>query len=96
MKKTLMIIGGFVVGCLILAVILVSFTAATSKKMKCKSDEGSITLMYKKGKLVGYTAKNIKFDLDGQKEIAEQIGIENYLDEFEQWFEENTTGTCKR
>ena len=96
MKKTLMIIGGIVVGIVVIVLVIFLIVSATSKKMKCKSSEGNITLMYNKNKLTGYTAKNIDFDLDGQNEIVEQIGIDDYLDQFEKWFEENTTGTCSR
>ena len=40
--------------------------------------------------------KGISFDYDGQKKIAEQIGVDAYLTEFATWFGNNTTGTCTR
>ena len=95
MKKALMIIGGIVLALIILFIIIFAYTALTSKKLKCKSDEGSITIMYNNKTITGYTAKNMSYDLDGQKEYAEQIGIEAYLDEFSEWFKTNTTGTCQ-
>ena len=96
MKKTLMIIGGFIVGIVILAVIIVFAISATSQKMICKSEEGNITIMYNEKTLKGYTAKGISYDFDGQKEYAEEIGIEPYLVEFESWFKNNTNGDCSR
>ena len=96
MKKVLMIIGGIVVGLVVIGLVIFFAVSATSKKMKCKSAEGNITLMYNKKKITGYTAKNITYDMDEQNEIVEEIGIEEYLNEFEAWFEANTTGTCKR
>lgn len=95
MKNVLMIIGGIVVGIIILVLVIFSFVSMTSKKLVCKSNEGNITIMYNKDSITGYTAKNITYDLDGQKSIAKQIGITEYLKEFTKWFETNTTGTCK-
>lgn len=96
MKKILTIIGAIVVILVILFVAIFAFTSLTSKKLVCKSDQGNITIMYNDEKITGYTANNISYDLDGQQKIAEQIGIEIYLDQFESWFYTNTTGTCKR
>lgn len=96
MKKTLMIIGGIVVGTIILFVAIFLITSATSKKLVCKSDEGNITIMYNDKTLKGYTAKNMSYEFDEQKEYAEQIGVEEYLDEFSTWFSNNTTGSCER
>jgi ABC-type antimicrobial peptide transport system permease subunit len=91
-----MIIGGIVVGVALLAVIIITIVSLTSKKMKCTSTEGKITIMYNDKTITGHTAINITYDLDGQKKIAEEIGIEEYLDEFATWFSTNTDGTCKR
>lgn len=91
--KTIFVIVAVVV---VLVAVLVFYVSKTSKKLVCKSKEGNITIMYDSKKIKGYTAKNIKYDLDGQKKVAEQIGIDKYLDEFEKWFSTNTTGTCER
>lgn len=96
MKKGLKI-AGIVIGVIVILFIAIfTYTSLTSKKLVCKSDEGNITIMYSDKKIKGYTAKNIKYDLDGQQELAEIIGVEEYLDQFETWFETNTTGSCKR
>lgn len=47
--------------------------------------------MYDDNKIKGYTATNMSYDLDTQKQLAEQISIESYLDQFETWFTTNTT-----
>ena len=96
MKKTLMIIGGVVVGLVLIGVIATVVVSTTSKKLVCKSDEGNIKIMYNDKTITGYTASGVSYDLDGQKKYAEQIGIEAYLDEFSTWFSTNTTGTCTR
>ena len=96
MKKSLMIIGGVVVGLIVLCIIIFVGVAATSKKMVCKSDEGNITIMYTEKEITGYTASGITYDFDTQKKYANQIGVEAYLSEFANWFSTNTTGSCSR
>ena len=96
MKKILMVIGVVVVGLVVLGTVIFIFVYATSKKMVCKSDEGNITLMYNDKTITGYTSEDLSYDLDEQKEYAEQIGVEDYLDEFKNWFESNTTGSCSK
>lgn len=96
MKKALMIIGGIVVGIIVLGIIVFFVISATSKKLVCKSNEGNITIMYNDKTITGYSAKGITYDLDNQKEYAEKIGIDSYLDEFSNFFSTNTTGTCNR
>ena len=95
MKKVLMIIGAIVLGLIALFVAVFLIVSLTSKKMKCKSDEGSITIMYRK-KINGYTAKNISYDMDKANEYVKEYGIDDYLDAFEEYFEANTSGTCSR
>lgn len=96
MKKVLMIIGGIVVAIVVLFVVIFAVTSATSKKLKCKSNEGNITLMYNDKTITGYTASNISYDLDGQKKLANEIGIDSYIEQFITWFETNTSGTCSK
>lgn len=38
----------------------------------------------------------MSYDLDTQKSYAEQIGIDAYLEEFSNWFSNNTTGSCTK
>lgn len=92
MKKILMIIGGLVV----LGILIFVITSLTSKKMVCKSNEGDITIMYNSKTITGYIANGISYDFDNQKDYAEQVGIDAYLDEFDNWFINNTTGTCSK
>lgn len=95
MKKVLMIVGGIVIGFVILFVVIFFAISASSKKLVCKSNEGNITIMYNKKEITGYTANGISYDLDGQKEYAKTIGINEYIEEFSEWFSNNTTGSCK-
>ena len=96
MKKSLKLIIGAVVGIVAIICILFAVTYFSSKKLVCKSEQGNITIIYNKKGIKGYTAKDIGYDFDGQQEIAKRVGIEEYLDQFEQWFTNNTTGSCKR
>lgn len=95
MKKVIIIIVAVILGFILLGVGIFFAVSATSNKLVCESDEGNITIMYTKKQITGYTAKGISYDLDGQKEYAEQVGIDAYIDEFSEWFSNNTTGTCK-
>lgn len=96
MKKALMIIGGIVLFFIILFVVIFSITSATSKKLVCKSDQGNITIMYNDKTITGYTAKGISYDLDAQKEYANEIGVEAYIKEFSRFFSTKTTGSCTK
>ncbi len=96
MKKVLTVIGGLFLGLVIVVAIILIVTSLTSKKLVCKSNEGNITIMYNDKTITGYTAKGITYDMDGQKQIAEQIGIESYITQFESWFKTNTTGSCTK
>lgn len=94
MKKALMIIGGIVVVVAVIIFIVFQFASDASNKLICTSNEGSITIMYSDKTIVGYTASNMDFDMDGQTKIAEEMGIKAYIDEFNAWFSNNTTGSC--
>ena len=92
--KILAIIGGIVVAFVILFIIIFSITSASSEKLVCKSDEGNITIMYNEKGITGYTASGMSYDLDEQKEVAKEIGIDAYITEFNSWFISNTSGYC--
>ena len=85
----LMIIG-------IIAAVFLVFKAvdSTTNKLECTSKEGNITINYSDSEIIGYTSSGITYDLDGQKEIAKKVGVPEYLEQFNEWFEKNTTGTC--
>lgn len=96
MKKILIIIGAIALVGIITAVAIVTIISISSKKMKCESSKGNITIAYNDDEVVGYAANGFNFDLDSQKSYSKLIGIEAYLDEFESWFEDNTGGVCER
>ncbi len=94
MKKTLMIIGGVVLGLVIIGGAIFLYLTTTSKKLVCKSKEGNITILYNK-KITGYTTTgNISFDIDNQNAYVEKNGIEAYLTQYSASYANNTTGTC--
>ncbi len=89
------IIGGIFLICLVFAVVLYFVMASSSKQLVCTSDEGDITIYYSKKGVLDYTADGMEFDLEGQREYSVKVGIDAYLDEFSEWFQNNTTGTCQ-
>lgn len=60
----------------------------------CESLEGDITIYYDEETLIRYTANGIIYNLEDQRIIAEDIGVENYIYAFIEWFNENTSGNC--
>lgn len=94
-KKALFITLGFVGAIILVIALFVVFFFANTKKLVCKSTQGNITLRYTKKEIVGYTAKNMTYDLDEQQQYSREIGVDAYLKEFTEWFENNTDGTCK-
>ena len=97
MKKTILIIISVLLLSIALIVFIILSVYNSSNKFECKSDKGSITILYKNDKIVGYTAVGYSYDLDEQKEVAEKIGLDSYFEEFNKWFvEHSTNGNCKK
>lgn len=65
-------------------------------KMVCKSSTGNITLTFTVEELLEYDSDKIDYDFKEQKKYAEEIGIDAYLDEYSNWFSNNTDGKCIR
>lgn len=64
--------------------------------MKCESSRGDITIMYNDDEITGYAASGLSYDLDSQKSYVKSISVDAYLDDFEEWFEDNAGGFCER
>ena len=95
-KKILIVIGCIVLGVILLVVVVFLLLSANSKKLECSYSGGNITILYSDDTINGYMANNMSYDLDEQKAYAELIGVEAYLEEFNDFFEANTDGTCIR
>lgn len=95
-KTLAIIIGATVAGIVIIGLIAYFIMNRNVSKMTCKSDLGDITIKYNEKTLTGYYASKIKYDFDGQKAIADKIGVETYLQEFDNWFADKAGGTCQR
>ena len=93
MKKGFTVILVIVTIGLVLVNVPFMMTLFTSNKLKCKSNEGNITLMYNDTVEYFFT-DNIYYNLDNQKAMIEKIGINNYIDYFSNWFNSNTSGKC--
>ncbi len=97
MKKVLIIIGSVLLGFVTLGCVIFAIVSLTSHKLRCTSSRGDITIMYNDEQITGYNAKNISYDMDGANDYVKEVGgIENYLIEFNDWFVENTSGTCEK
>ena len=94
-EKKYIRIGLFVLFSLIIVASILFLIFNRSKKLVCEAPEGSITLNYKGNKIVGYTARNFTFDLNGANESIKDIGMDEYLLWFKGWFIENSNGMCK-
>ena len=87
----------FIIGIVVAAIFIFKGVASTSNKLVCESKEGNITIMYNDTTITGYTVSGgITYDFDTQKKYADQKGGEAYVDEFNKWFENNTSGTCRK
>ena len=93
MKKILTIILVIITVSLVCINIPFIITNFTSNKLTCKSEEGNITLIYN-DTIAYFFTDNIYYNLDNQKAIIEKIGINNYINEFSNWFNSNTNGKC--
>lgn len=98
MKKKIITISSVIVIIIIVILGVLKLVFNGSEKLVCKSNEGSITIYYKKNKLEGYTKKGrFSYNLDEQEKIVEKIGIEKYLENFEEWFLSSfQNGKCEK
>ena len=98
MKKVVLIVISVIVVILVIVFGVITFIFKDSEKFVCKSSEGSITIYYKNGKINGYSSVGrYSYDFDEQKKDAEQMGIEEYFEQFNVWFVENSTnGKCEK
>ena len=95
MKKKLMIIGGIVLGVLVIVLGIYIYITSTSSRLVCKSSLGNVRLVYNDKELIRYsTTGSISYDYDVQTARVEKVGIESYIEEFTEWFETTTDGTC--
>lgn len=94
MKKGFTVILVIVTIGLVLVNVPFMTTLFTSNKLKCKSNEGNITLMYNDDTVTYFLTNDIYYDLDNQKAMIEKIGINDYIDNFSNWFTVNTSGKC--
>jgi len=81
---------------LVAGYLVYMFMDTMTKKMVCESNTGNISITYNKTTIVGYRSNNITYDIYEQRTYADEIGIKQYLDEFENWFKTTTNGSCKR
>lgn len=81
---------------LILGYIVFMLYNTASRKMECTSSIGNITIIYNKKSVTGYKSTTIPYNIYEQREKADSMGIDAYLDEYQKWFTENVGGSCQR
>ena len=95
-KKALKIVGSVFGGFILLGILIFIIVSLTSEKLICKSSEGNITIMYNSKTITGYKASGITFDMDIANGQVSEIGINQYLEAFKEWFRTNTSGSCEQ
>lgn len=84
----------FIGGIVFIFFVIFKTVDNSENKLVCTAPEGNITISYSGNEITGYHASNITYDMDDQKKVARQIGMEEYNKQFTEWFEQNTSGTC--
>jgi len=94
--KIFLIIIGILAFVAVAVFLVFYFLDKNSSKLVCESNIGNITIYYNENEITGYkTSGSITYDLSGQQEVARQIGVDLYMQQFDNWFRTNTTGSCK-
>ena len=63
-------------------------------KLVCTATEGDITITFTDDEITGYDARGVTYDMEKQGDLYKQYGKTVYMDTFNQWFEDNTSGSC--
>lgn len=95
-KWFLVVCGAVILSVVVMVVFVLVNDGDNSKQLVCQSNEGNITLVYDNNTVVGFTASTYTYDLLSEKERAEEMGVEKYIDEFASIFNTNTMGTCTK
>lgn len=96
MKKTFNIIGIALIAVIMVFGIILFVRNISTDRIVCKSSSGNITIYYDDDSLLRYTTTGkIYYNFENQKAYASKIGIESYIDQFDDWFVNNTKGSCK-
>ncbi len=95
MKKIFLILCGVVILSVVVMVVLVLVDNNNgAKELICTSNNGNITLYYNNDTIIGYSSNGFSYDLLSEKNSAEQMGVDDYIDNFSNVFNTNTLGTC--
>lgn len=96
-SKVITVLSIFLLMTAIIGIIVYLLFSLKEQRMTCTSPAGNITITYDESSITGYSASaEVKYDLPSQQVYAGSVGIDNYLDEFQGWFEASTDGTCRR
>ena len=93
-RTILSIIGAIVAIVSIIILIVIFVINSSARDLVCTAPEGSITISYNKATITGYVSSGITYEFEEQRALSEKIGTEQYMKDFEEWFRNNTSGTC--
>lgn len=93
--STVILYGGLAIAMIFILIFIISTNS--SKKMICEAPNVNITISYNDSEITGYSSYGMGYDLEGQREYAQKVGLEAYFLEFESWFKASTeNGVCHR
>lgn len=79
-----------------LVAIIFTLSSLSTPRLVCKSSQGNISITYDDSSITGYSASKLTYDFASQQAYAEQVGVDQYLNEFSDWFAGHTDGSCRR
>ncbi len=92
--KILAIIGGVLVAIIAMIFIAFAIIRTSSNRIECKSEEKSLTVYFNNETIIGYSAKNVNFNIDTAKNTVNLSGIDDYVSTLQTWYETYVGGKC--
>ncbi|MBQ6135687.1 MAG: hypothetical protein IJI60_05165 [Bacilli bacterium] len=88
-------LGILVVGLILFLAGILCMLYLHSKRLVCKSEYSSITIIYDKVGLIGYSSKKYSYDFFQEQKSAKKMGVQKYIKAFQDSFQSSTGGSCK-
>ena len=85
----------FIVGIFVIAILITgAIRDSADYHLVCTADDMDITIDYNDSGIIGYSASGMTYDFDEQSELAKEHGVDSYMEQFNDWFEKNSNGSC--
>jgi len=80
----------------IIVASMLLLSGCSNKRLACQSSDLHVTVKYNNKTVLDYvTDAEYHFDLEALQHIAEEVGIEQLIQDYQNWFETTTDGTCR-